>query len=377
MKPKERMLRAYKGEPVDTVPVAPEFWYYYPAKILGVDMIEFERNIPLWRGLKTTFEYFACEGWGAAFTTPQNEDKHIRRTLKNIGDKKYEETTEISWQGRIKQTMGTKKIYHASEPSWVTEHPVKSPEEIPAYVDMELDPNNRYDFSEVIQAHAETGEAYLLEFWLGVPFFDFFGQAMGFEKAVYYFLSEEDKTLWEYHHRYTDYTCELVRRVCGETGFESFVIGCSSSCNSLLGPDLWRKWDKPYITAVAEEVHRHGRMLHIHFHGKSGETLGDFVETGVDCVCPFERPPGGDIEGAAGLTEVRRHLRDRVTMNGNVHTVKTLIQGSQKDVQREVREIKEAFRGSKRFIIGTGDQVGRETREENLWAMIREGRSRG
>jgi hypothetical protein len=61
-------------------------------------------------------------------------------------------------------------------------------------------------------------------------------------------------------------------------------------------------------------------------------------------------------------------------MNGNVHTVETLIRGCPEDVRREVREIKAAFAGSARCIIGTGDQVGAETSEENLLAMIEEGK---
>jgi hypothetical protein len=43
-------------------------------------------------------------------------------------------------------------------------------------------------------------------------------------------------------------------------------------------------------------------------------------------------------------------------------------------VRREVREVWEAFRHTPRVIIGTGDQVGRETPEENLRAMIDEGK---
>jgi uroporphyrinogen-III decarboxylase len=57
-------------------------------------------------------------------------------------------------------------------------------------------------------------------------------------------------------------------------------------------------------------------------------------------------------------------------MNGNVHTVDTLIRGTEADVRREVGEIWEAFRDTPRVIIGTGDQVGRETPEANLHAMI-------
>ena len=37
MTPKQRMLNAYRGLPNDRPAVAPEFWYYYPAKVLGVE----------------------------------------------------------------------------------------------------------------------------------------------------------------------------------------------------------------------------------------------------------------------------------------------------------------------------------------------------
>jgi len=160
--------------------------------------------------------------------------------------------------------------------------------------------------------------------------------------------------------------------LCDRTPCESLFIGCSWSCNSLLGPELWRKWDKPVIQAAAWAVRSGGRLLHLHLHGRCLETIGDLAELGLDCVCPFERPPGGDVDGAEGLAAVERALRGRTTMNGNVHTVETLIRGTPEDVRREVREILDAFRGNPRLIVGTGDQVGRETPEENLWAMINE-----
>ena len=65
----------------------------------------------------------------------------------------------------------------------------------------------------------------------------------------------------------------------------------------------------------------------------------------------------------AGVKKIRELLQDKVTINGNVHTVETLIRGSTLNVRKEVSEIKEAFNGSSRIIIGTGDQVGRETPE--------------
>jgi hypothetical protein len=164
----------------------------------------------------------------------------------------------------------------------------------------------------------------------------------------------------------------MARVICEKTLLESLCIGCSWSCNSLIGPRMWRRWDKPIIQAAAEEVHRHGRRPHIHFHGKCMDTVADFAEIGVDCVCPFERPPGGDVVGLDGLRQVARLLDHRTTMNGNVHTVETLIRGKPADARREVREILDAFAGNPRVIVGTGDQVGGETPEENLYAMIEE-----
>ena len=61
-------------------------------------------------------------------------------------------------------------------------------------------------------------------------------------------------------------------------------------------------------------------------------------------------------------------------MNGNIHTVDTLILGNPQDVRREVREVLEAFADNPRIIIGTGDQVGRETPEENLYGFVEEAR---
>jgi hypothetical protein len=262
-------------------------------------------------------------------------------------------------------------VFDAEEPSWVVQYPVNDPADMPHFLDALLNSDIGCDYSAAIDGWKNVGEDYLLEMWLGVPFFDFVAcSTMGFEKTLEYFLSEETTVLQRFQQRYIEFQIEQIRRACAATPFESFCLGCAYSCNSLIGPNLWRQWDKPVIRAVAEELHRHGRLLHIHFHGRCLETVGDFAEIGIDCVCPFERPPGGDIKSLEGLKQVRNLLDGKVAMNGNVHTVKTLIRGTPEAVRDEVRQIKQAFAGEPRLIIGTGDQVGRETPEENLWAMI-------
>ena len=368
---KQRMLNAYRGLWNDRVAVAPELWYYYPAKVLGVDMIEFQRKVPFHQALKTTFEKFGCEGWGIAFVEPPADAADHRMTENWVSDN----VLEVRRFDRTPHgELVSASRFGRRDPEWVVERPIKDfHRDLPAYEALTLADPAGTDCSGLTRAWNEVGDAYLLEAYLGGPFFDYYAGARegGLEQAIMDF-AEHEARLEALHEKYIVHIVRMAETICAKTPLESLCIGCSWSCNSLIGPRMWRRWDKPVIQAVAEAVHRHGKLLHIHFHGRCMETVADFAEIGIDCVCPFERPPGGDVAGLEGLRTVARLLNGRTTMNGNVHTVETLIRGTPEDVQREVREILRAFENNPRVIVGTGDQVGGETPEENLHAMIEE-----
>jgi len=374
MTPKSRMLAAYRGQPPDTVPVAPEFWYYIPAKLLGVEMVAFEREVPLWEALQRTFRHYGTEGWaivGPGIPTP---DVRAREEWLDLGGGRFESRVTIETPHG---TLTRRHQYDREEPSWPLERPVKEFErDWPAYEAMTLGVVEEADWSGVQRALAAVGEDYLLEVAVAGPFFDYIagGREGGLEQGIFDLL-EHEAFFVALHQRYVDYARRVTRAACTHTAADSLFIGCSWSCVSLIGPALWRRWDLPVIRAVAEEAHAAGRLLHIHFHGRCRDVLADLAACGADCVCPFERPPGGDI---TDVGEVRRTLGDRVTFNGNVHTVETLIRGTPADVRREVESILEQWGADRRrLVLGTGDQVGRETPEANIAAMIETGRRLG
>lgn len=374
MTPKQRMLAAYRGELPDRVPVAPEFWYYLPARLLGVDMVRFEREIPLWEALLKTFRHYRTEGWGAVFAGAPAPDTERKEHWEELGDGRFVARHEYRTpQG----TLTSSQFYDRHEPSWAGERPIKRfAADWPAYKTLTLGSVAEIDWRPVNQALAAVGDDYLLELWLGMPFFDYIATPRegGLEQGVFD-LIEHESFFEALHEDYIAWMRQLARAAALNTTAESFCIGCAWSCASLIGPDLWRRWDKPVIRAVADELHAAGKLLHIHFHGKSKVVLEDLADCGADCICPFERPPGGDTPD---LGVVRRVLGDRVTVNGNVHTVETLIRGSPADVEREVEEIFAQWGPDKRrLILGTGDQVGRETPDENIAAMIATGRRLG
>lgn len=374
MTPRGRMLAAYRGLLADTLPVAPEFWYYIPAKLLGVDMVTFEREVPLWEALQQTFRHYGTEGWGIVGAGAPAPDVSGSEEWVDLGGGRFEARRTLRTPFG---TLYSRQRYDRREPSWVVERPVKDLiRDWPAYRAATMGLVEATDWSGITQALEAVGEDYLLEVAVGGPFTDYVGGARegGLEQSIFD-LAEQEAFFQELHEAYVDHVTRFTRAALANTGAPVVFIGCSWACVSLIGPRLWRRWDKPLIRAVADEAHAAGGLLHVHFHGRCRDVLEDLAECGADCICPFERPPGGDI---TDLSQVRPVLGDRVTVNGNVHTVETLIRGTPEEVWREVEEILAQWgRDRRRLILGTGDQVGWETPEENIRAMIEAGRRLG
>ena len=369
------MLAAYRGRKLDRVAVAPEFWYYLPARLLGLNMIDFSRRVPFWQALKETFVHYGCEGWGAV--SPAGPPGPFR----SESDETQLDGGRIEVRSVTHTPAGdlvSRSLLDPVEPSWSLERPIKDFEaHWPVYERLALRDPAGYDWSPVQKALDAVGEDYLLEVWAGVPFTDWVGgpREGAFEQMIIDLMEHEDY-LVGLRERYVAHACALIETAFQNTTAPAVAIGCSWSCVSLLGAKLWRKWDKPVLAAFVQAAHRRGGLLHLHLHGRCAELIPDVVEIGVDCVCPMERPPGGDI-APDNMARMKDLTRGRLTLNGNVHTVETLIRGTPADVESEVKEIIDLWADDGRLIVGTGDQVGVETPDENIWAMIDTAKSYG
>jgi len=106
----------------------------------------------------------------------------------------------------------------------------------------------------------------------------------------------------------------------------------------------------------------------LHACGKSKYLVESFVkETDLDCFNPLEKPPMGDID----LAEARRISGRKMALMGNLHTTDVMLRGSVADVEREARKAIDDAGRDGGFILSTGDQCGRDTPDENIFAMIR------
>jgi uroporphyrinogen-III decarboxylase len=64
-------------------------------------------------------------------------------------------------------------------------------------------------------------------------------------------------------------------------------------------------------------------------------------------------------------------------LKGNLHTTSVMLHGTTTDVVRASRRAIDDAAVGGGFVLSTGDQCGRDTPDDNLWAMIETARTYG
>jgi uroporphyrinogen decarboxylase len=95
-------------------------------------------------------------------------------------------------------------------------------------------------------------------------------------------------------------------------------------------------------------------------------------ETMLTVIDPLEVPPMGDCN----LRELKERFGSKLVLKGNLHTSQVMLGPKEGVITASKQAIDEAASGG-RFILSTGDQCGRDTPEENIYAMVETARNYG
>ena len=117
-----------------------------------------------------------------------------------------------------------------------------------------------------------------------------------------------------------------------------------------------------------------GIPSHVHSCGPEKELIRIcHDETALTVIDPLEIPPMGDCD----LKQIKRLYGDTLVLKGNLHTTNVMLRGTPEDVARASRQAIDDGAAGGRFILSTGDQCGRDTPDENIFAMIETARTYG
>ncbi len=371
MTSKERFLAAMRNEIPDRVPVAPDISNYIPAKRTGLPFWEIYFNSinPLWQPYLDAAGYFGMDAWVA----PVMEIPFVYQ------DAQFEWHREVMYD-KERDAMLRNSIAHTPDGDLTQVETCFRAD--PPTITVKLIKNLAEDFKKYkwtipiptgIDTHAFEAlrEACLSRNYAFGPTIIYPGfqtwivSIQGGIETLSYTEMDTPELLqewFEWHLARGTKEMELIL----QAGVDYILFGGSGTI-TLASPKLAAKYAIPALKKWSRMAKDAGVPTMLHSCGKN-RILADMLaaETDVGMLNPLEVPPMGDID----LAEVKRTYSRRLAFMGNLHTTDVMLLGSPQYVkQKAIQAMRDAGPGGG-FILSTGDQCGRETPEENLFAIV-------
>jgi len=315
---RERMLLAYRRMKADQVPVSPELWYDIGVLIdknCSWEDICFDRY-PLWKAQLSAHRYFGSAAWLIAGPKGGNVDGEIEQKhyYTSEGDLEFHYVGRCP-KGTLQWRIRNNKTFYG----WMSEHPIKNLERDFAAFEMLFMPEvTTMDLSEIKNSLKGVEQHGIVTAYAGSLFFSFIASHIegGPGNAILAMLDKEN-LFRAFQERYVDRIGRVAEKIIDECDPEILIIDNGFSTAGIINPPMYEKWDLPVIKSVSETVHRKGKLLHLHQHGKCMALMDLIVSGNVDLVEPFERPPSGDTPD---LGVIKKKYGSKTAIRGNIHS---------------------------------------------------------
>ncbi|MHB0998663.1 MAG: uroporphyrinogen decarboxylase family protein [Armatimonadota bacterium] len=369
MTPRERSLKAIHHEIPDRVPVMPGYGPWYASRIFGIDLFDIEQgkvSVPeLMSGLTRKY---GCEGWldyqDAIEERCLDSRMESSSSRQEIDDDHYMEMINLTTPAG---TLTTQSLHSRHNPQHTLAGWLKTPEDWRIY---RAGLGEQWEWgttSTIEQVPEEIKNLGIAIFGLCLPvdfWKDMRHDTAGAVMDMYDGNSMMEEAMeWHCHHNIE----RLKARLMFDPAPDMIHLQGSSSSLSVISPDIYKRYNVDHINQVCDLAHAKGVPVQVHHCGRSAKIVDILYEmTSLDVIHPLEPLPGGDVD----LKVIKKKYGDRFVFMGNINTYHTMLYGTPQEVKETARKcIEDAAEGGG-FILTNGDQIGRDTPEENVIAMV-------
>jgi uroporphyrinogen decarboxylase len=373
MTSRERLLAVLHGQIPDCVPVDPDISNMVPCRLTGKKFwdIYVYKDPPLWKAHIAAIKHFDLDGGFELY---------------DFGDLFGDDTP--TWEQRIvhrnKNGSFVTQDYCDETGEWseyVTVHTADNPPASnvrPGKIGLPAIPSTWEEITGVKEW--PTG----FEFWKLVRQELGDHGILGMPSGASTSLVQNPDEIYEYSddpRKFYDRREEMLERVERRLNIiaqldvkPDFLICGASGSLVFQTPAMFRELALPVLKRVTELAYDMGIPTHVHSCGPERELVKmAALETKLTVIDPLEVPPMGDCD----LAELKRLYGDKIVLKGNLHTTSVMLKGTVDDVIAASRKaIADAGDGGG-FILSTGDQCGRDTPDENIFAMVETARTFG
>jgi len=384
MTSKQRMLTAFRNRQPDMVPVSPDISNMVPAKLTGKPFwdIYLYGNPPLWKAYIEAAKRYKIDGWQyAGHLGPLiNSTKAIgpidasdgRRYRNVVVSRNNNAITVRTYCTTPKGKLWSQTVYFRNQPPWTTRKYFKDFEmqfdHLPYFYP---DPSNLSGEAYWTMANA-MGDLGITGLCIGLPGFqDLFGLIDGgLEEICRIYLQKRD-LMEEYRRTYHEYIVSYIER--GLQIQPEFLMIGASGLLTLQSPRVFNSLSLPTLKKITRMAKEADVPSHLHCCGRERYIVEAAAnETDLSSIEPLEHAPGGDCD----LAEIKGLYGKRMALKGNIQTTRFLMATS-KEVEQMAKWCIDVAGESGGYVLSTGDQVGRDTPDENLFALVKFARRYG
>jgi len=175
-----------------------------------------------------------------------------------------------------------------------------------------------------------------------------------------------------------DYLCEKILAQNIETirrfaaaGGDAIYIDDATATSDMISPAMYERFSLPYMKAMVDEIHRLKHKAILIYFGGIMDRLELIAATGADGLLP-EASMKGFVNDTA---EIARRIGDRMTLFSNIDPVEVLQNGSDADLEAEIRRQVEAGRAARGFVISTASPITPSTPLARVQRFLELGRN--
>ena len=386
MTPKERMLRAARGEWADILPWVPRIDLWYNANSLqGTLPAKYRRGV--------TLDEIADDIGGGYhkivpdFLNARSPEDTVDRGLGIFRLKGMPYRAELAGVEREvkKEGNATFVTYHTPLGSisckilyteemrragvsitWISEHVIKDPQDykIVGYIfkNIKVIP----DYENYLEFQRQVGDKGFAAA-RGLAAASPMQQIMrDFLDATQFYLEmydhpQEMRQLCEDLEPYYDQLFQVLVNSPAEVVFHG-----SNFDEMITYPPFFRNYIMPYLQRLADMLHARGKLLICHCDGENQGLLDLIAESGMDiaeAICP---QPMTKVT----ISEVKKSFKGKVTIFGGVPSVALLDQSmSDEEFERFMKNLFQEIVPGDRFILGISDTTPPDAKFERLFRI--------
>ena len=236
---------------------------------------------------------------------------------------------------------------------FLKEHRIKNREDIGIVKFIVEDTVYTLDPQPFLDSEREVGEdgISLVSLPVCVPYIQFGKNDAGWENGIYLWhdYTEEVEDLMEAYRRKSEEAARLI------AAGPALVVNSDDNMDQwTTPPSIFKKYAVPYYRSIAKILHGGGKLLQVHWCGRTQDLLPLVPETGIDVVEAVTVKPMADLT----IPEALDKVGENVVIQGGIPSIMMCPQGCTRDeLAAYVKDLLGQVPLGYRYVVGMSDNV--------------------